>query len=106
MSLAPFNEWLRRKPAGHKPRKRLPRATPKRAKMNREYGKLRAAYLTRLTCEANIKPICTGRMTEIHHAQGRGINLNNLNTWVGVCRECHRYIHANPSKARSLGLLA
>src|SRR5690242_17809614 len=96
---------LREPPNVKKGAKRLRSASPKRAKQLAEYSKLRKAYLTRGWCEANIKHVCTGRMVEIHHAQGRGPNLNNLNTWVGVCRPCHNWIHAHASKARQMGLL-
>lgn len=102
-------EWLNRKPKGKATKRPLKRCRVKKvsgklSKALREYTKLRRAYLTRGTCEAAL-PVCTGRMVEIHHAQGRGPNLNNVNTWVGTCRECHLYIHAHPSEARRLGLL-
>lgn len=105
MALADFKDWLERKPAGPKPRKRIKPASAKRGAALREYAKLRKAYLTRGSCEAALLPVCTGRMTEIHHAQGRGPNLNNVNTWVGCCQACHRWIHAHPGRARKLGLL-
>lgn len=99
-----LQQWLDRKTAGRKPKKPVKKRSAKRQRAAKEYTKLRKAYLTRLACEAKL-PVCTGRMVEIHHSQGRGINLNNVNSWVGVCRPCHDWIHAHPSDARKLGLL-
>ena len=88
-----------------KKRKRLNPVSMKRGAAMKEYAKKRKAYLTRGTCEASIVGVCKGKMTEIHHAQGRGSNLNNVNTWVGVCRPCHNWIHSHPKTARHFGLL-
>ena len=43
--------------------------------------------------------------TEIHHRAGRGANLLREETWAGVCRAAHLYIHANPATAKRSGLL-
>lgn len=99
-----LKEWLARKPSGPAPKVPVKKRSAKREREAKEYTKLRKAYLTRRGCEARLF-VCTGRMVEIHHSQGRGKNLNNVNTWVGVCRACHIFIHSHPSKARELGLL-
>ena len=45
--------------------------------------------------------------TEIHHQNGRsGDNLLNTDTWVALCRSCHRWIHDHPALAREGGWLA
>lgn len=49
---------------------------------------------------------CLNRSTEIHHIKGRsGKLLNDTNHWLGVCRDCHRWIHDHPNAARKLGVL-
>lgn len=69
------------------------------------YRKLRVAFLTeRCRCEAQVA--CEGSpATEVHHTAKRGKNLNNVETWLPVCRPCHDWIEDNKSKARELGLL-
>lgn len=119
-----FSAWLERKPAGRKPRKPMPKATKKRAKMNREYTVRRKAYLeAHPGCEAIVRildhlydtdrdkwwgsPPTTSRATEIHHKKKPKCRyLNDESTWLAVCQWSHRWIEANKSTARQLGLLA
>jgi 5-methylcytosine-specific restriction endonuclease McrA len=53
-------------------------------------------------CQLAIPGVCTVRSLEVHHrvdaADDGGDNDANL---VGVCRECHRYVSARNSAARS-----
>ena len=72
------------------------------------YTKLRRIYLTNNpTCQACL-PGCSGEATDIHHTYA-GANRSeyflSVSTWLGVCRGCHDWIHANPKEARSMGLL-
>ena len=90
---------------------RLRPMSKKRQRQARAYSLLRAAFL-------KAHPWCavwdatggyhgTARATEIHHKAGRtGGNYLNTDTWAAVSRDGHRWIHAHPSKARELGLLA
>jgi hypothetical protein len=58
-------------------------------------------------CEARLEGICAGEGQHAHHvvrrSQGGTHAPDNLK-WV--CGICHYYIHAQPAKAMSLGLLA
>ena len=80
----------------------------KREKALKEYYELRKEYLSATeTCE-----VCGRRdATQIHHmgtpgGVKRGSNLNNVETWLGVCSECHRKIEDNKAWARQAGYLA
>ena len=48
---------------------------------------------------------CGSQAIEIHHTKGRGINLNNVESFLSVCRGCHNLIHEHPLWARKHGLL-
>ena len=49
---------------------------------------------------------CTREMTDVHHIAGRGGSQpHRLSNLVGLCAEHHRWVHANPEKARDLGLM-
>ena len=84
------------------------RVSKKRQRELREYAKLRKNYL-----EENPQcAVCGERKAQdIHHmgvAGGvkRGSNLNNMDTWLGVCRPCHNHIEMNKTWAREEGYLA
>ena len=74
----------------------------KRAKQEREYAKIRKAYLfCHPTCEVNG---CTADAVEIHHKRGKiGNLLTDERFFLPVCRHHHNYIHDNPSIAMRLG---
>ena len=78
------------------------RVSKKRQKENKEYSVLRKGFLKKL-------PICevcmTAAATDVHHMDKRGKNLNEVGTWLAVCRPCHDKIHSNPSWAREKGYL-
>ncbi len=113
MTLLPFKDWLNRKPAGRKLRKRIPKVSKKRERENREYSRRRKAYLlAHPNCEAwpvvmQFMPLWVRwpRSVEIHHVFGRGKFLLVEETWLAVSREAHDWIHSHPSQARALGLL-
>jgi len=50
---------------------------------------------------------CTNPSVDIHHRLplGRGGRLNDASIFMGVCRQCHIFLHANPSWARERGYL-
>lgn len=63
-----------------------------------EYVVVRDNYL-RLNpwCEMHGKPC---RAIEVHHAKGKtGDLLTNTKFFMGVCRDAHLWIHANPNEA-------
>ena len=81
---------------------RLKPMSAKRNKDSKAYSLLRDAYL-------RLNPICeiciVDESSEIHHREGRGRNYLNTDTWLAVCRRCHKWIHTNPSLARKQGYL-
>ena len=59
------------------------------------YHKKRKKFLEfRLLCEARL-PGCTQTVSDVHHTKGRGQYLNDVSTWMAVCRHCHDYIHSH-----------
>ncbi len=124
-----LQEWIDRKPAGPKPKKRIERRTPlpratKRiasvgAKAKREAPGYRAASLAHLTefprCQigpvfkaAGIDVLCLDTATHVHHSKGRGKYLCDRSTFFSSCSgECHpRAVHElYVAEARALGLL-
>lgn len=88
----------------------LRRVSKKHAAARREYSKLSKAFLAaHPRCEWNAPPPpwigCNRRSRDVHHIQGRGKNLNRVETWVALCREHHDFCHQYPNKARAMGLL-
>ncbi len=60
------------------------------------YSRLRKEFLSENdVCQARLTG-CTYRATDIHHTAGRGPSLNRVETWMGVCRNCHDIIHRMP----------
>lgn len=95
-------------------RTRINPVSNKRAKELALYRRLRTEFLgLNRMCEAGIvlsaegvDSKCTKQATEIHHKKKRGKNLNNVDSWLPVCRHCHDWIENNKSQARALNLLA
>lgn len=55
-------------------------------------------------CIAKIKG-CYGYASDVHHMAGRiGANLMDENTWLPVCRSCHKWIEEHPAEAKERGL--
>jgi hypothetical protein len=54
-------------------------------------------------------PVCEACLQkpaeEIHHKEGRGSKTADPTTFMAVCRRCHNWIHAHPSRARDEGWL-
>jgi hypothetical protein len=68
-----------------------------------EYSKKRTAFLAmHPSCQAKLIG-CTVMATDVHHKAGRGENHLKVNTWLAVCRNCHRWIEENPDAAKELG---
>lgn len=87
-----------------KQRKGLRRVSKKMAPRLRDYYRLRKVFLGRnFFCGY---PGCYSPCTDVHHVHGRGKNLNDITTWMPICRRHHNLIHSHPSAARALGLLA
>jgi hypothetical protein len=79
----------------------LRRVSKKRQREFQEYKKLGNEFLKNKPCEK------CGKMKklDIHHKAGRGRFYLDISTWMGVCRDCHDYIHRNPSESRENGWL-
>lgn len=99
----------------HKPEKKekakpkpIPTMSEKRKKDNKVYLTLNKVYLeSHPVCEARLSA-CTGQSEEVHHkysGKDRGKHYLDINTWLAVCGECHRYIHKNPKETREKKLL-
>jgi hypothetical protein len=112
-------QWLERKPAGPKSKKRIPRMGKKRQGEARVYAKKRKAFLEeKPMCEAHATIIVyeegavgllygtvKAQSTDVHHCAKRGRNYLKTDTWMAVCRSCHDWIHGHPKISRDLGLL-
>lgn len=85
------------------------KVSDKRKVLNEEYSVLREQFL-KDNPDCQIKLIgCDGVSTDVHHkASGTNkvANLNNVKTWLSVCRHCHHKIHVTFSamEAREKGL--
>ena len=97
--------------------KRIQPVSEREKVRKREYMKVKREYFkTHQKCEACLLVMavdterqCFGvrSATSIHHVRGRlGKLLSEPRFWKAVCDPCHTFIHANPSLARALGLLA
>lgn len=89
-----------------KPIKRKTRLKPisdKRKAEHKTYMALRAVFLAKShECQVCQK----AKAKDVHHKKGRHSgNYLNTETWLAVCRPCHRWIHDNPAKAREQGFL-
>ncbi len=68
------------------------------------YAKLKPAYFKdHPICEM---PNCNSPSCDIHHKKKpRKTYLNNLDTWMALCRPCHNQIENNKTWARENGYL-
>ena len=72
-----------------------------------KYQKLRKEFFDGKNkyCQARL-PGCTVLATDVHHTQGgsdRCVTLEQPETWIAVCRNCHNKIHDNSQLAKDLG---
>lgn len=114
-----------------KPRTPIRRVSLKRAIANQNYYKLREAFLKahpwcqvwlaergikegevaqdglcRWVDEAGLYYGCAPISTEIHHKKKpKATYLNDVSTWMAVCRESHEWIENHKSQAREHGWL-
>lgn len=93
-----------------KPKKRIRSRTTKRAKEERLYKKRADVWLQspeHRYCEVMLAMGLPAKPSEeVHHRFGRrGKLLLDERYWHAVSRPGHDFLHANPCKARMLGLL-
>ena len=90
-------------PRPKKPKAKIKQVSTKQAAALREYHKVRKQYLANhLYCKAKLNG-CQTVASDIHHTAGRGTNLSNVDTFLAVCRNCHRIIEDNPTEAVKKG---
>jgi hypothetical protein len=89
------------KPEKKKP-KSIRKVSVKRVKENKEYSHRRKLYLElNPVCEVHN---CGNKSTEIHHKKGRiGELLIDIEHFLAVCEQCHKYIELNPVWAKIQG---
>jgi hypothetical protein len=80
------------------------RRSAKKKEDDKVYFKLHPEFLNeRPVCELKF-PGCTGRATEIHHADGRGVFYLVVSTWLASCRSCHDYEIRHSAEAYEAGV--
>lgn len=55
------------------------------------------------TCEALATARCTGQATDGHHRQRRREGNDTITNALHLCRPCHSWAHAHPTRARLFG---
>ena len=73
-----------------------------------QYAKARRAVYVRSQglCEARCCDGCTGQYEQAHHRRRRSQGGNDTPAnLVAICGPCHDWTHANPARARELGLI-
>ena len=77
----------------------LRRCSKKHAKELATYSILRRSYLSEHPkCEMDG---CRNQANQIHHKEKRGKNLNNIDTWMACCLQCHAKIEDNKTWSRA-----
>lgn len=81
---------------------RIANRSKKRAAQEREYIKLRDAYLLEHPiCEVKQ---CSAPATGVHHMAGRvGNLLTDTSKFLAVCMPHHLYIESHPIESKSMG---
>jgi hypothetical protein len=85
------------------PKKRsgLKRVSDKMRHSLRIYAALKKAwFLAHPKCQFVLTPGAScGEIegVDVHHARGRGKYLNDIRTWVTLCRRHHSYVHDHPA---------
>lgn len=83
----------------------LAQRSAKKVKLDDQYSKLRRQFLLEHpVCQAHL-PGCSQVSTDVHHTQGRGKNYLRVETWVSLCRACHKTIEENPDLGRDIDMV-
>lgn len=83
--------------------KEINKISDSKKKTDKIYMGLRRLYLeNHPLCEATL-PGCIITATEVHHKAGRNDNTLRVETWLPVCRSCHRWIEEHPTEAKEKG---
>jgi hypothetical protein len=98
-----FKPQPKPEPRAKKPKAKIKPVSTNQAKALTEYSKVRKQFLAEhLYCQANLTG-CLIVCSDVHHTIGRGANLSNVDTFLAVCRTCHRFIEDNPTAALKMG---
>lgn len=74
----------------------------KRANEEAKYRRRVKVWIIGKYCECCFQTYAS----ECHHSRSRiGSLLLNEKYWIALCSKCHRFVHENPSWARTRGLL-
>jgi len=88
-----------------KPPKAIPKKSAKRKVADVEYKKLNIQFLT----ENEVCQICNSSLSrEVHHkwsGKDRDRYYLDTTTWMALCSDCHKQVHAKPAWARKEGYL-
>lgn len=68
-------------------------------------ARCRVVKAERTVCECGCGASQATTFLDVHHVAGRGANYLREETWIIVCRSCHRWIHEHPGQARAKGWL-
>lgn len=107
-SLRPLRKSELKKGAKGLKKSRLKQVSKKRKEVEGpEYSRLRLQFLKDFPwCSVCLKTkACPQHATDIHHRAGRGKFLLRVDTWTGLCREHHTWVHDNPAESKVNGLL-
>jgi hypothetical protein len=102
-----MHQYLRtdKKPKEVTPKKSIRKVSDKMKEQLKIYSVLSKKFKEdNPLCMAKYKD-CTIFTTDVHHKAKRGKNLNNVETFMAVCRTCHNTIHENPYDAKEKGFL-
>ena len=90
-------------------RTRINQVSAKRKVLNVEYAQLKERYLSKHPeCQAKLIG-CEFKSVDVHHTESgsnKVAKLNDITTFIAVCRHCHHLIHnvLSSSEARELKL--
>lgn len=85
----------------------IPKQSEKMKGALKEYSDKRREHLRRHPNCQIVLIGCTKLATEVHHVKGRGIHLNDEESFKSACRFCHKFLHDKLSAEmrREKGLL-
>lgn len=83
-----------------------PRVSDAQRQRNKEWRHVRRerAESVAYVCEAALLGVCDGYGVHGHHVV-RDRSLNTFENCRWLCSSCHRWVHAHPAQAYTLGLL-
>lgn len=92
-----FQKWCNRKAKPQKKRRFIRKVSVTMSRRRVIYLALRKSFMRdHPLCEVGK---CTASAVDVHHKKGRGKHLNEVSTWMAVCRGCHNLIHNHPAWA-------